>query len=155
MANPIVSFSPSDTAGRAWIWSFGDAGSGSLNELGHHEYADTGHYAIELFLTDTNGCSNTAYDTLIVLPNYSVFLPNAFSPDGDGNNDIFKAVGTGILSYNMVIFDRWGNAVFETTDITKGWGGDNASDGLYIYRIRLKDFESAPHEYTGSVSLIR
>ncbi len=154
MANPFVGFSPSDTAGRAWLWSFGD-GAGSFYELGHHEYADTGSYTITLLLTDTNGCSNTAYDTLLVLPNYTVFLPNAFSPDGDGKNDIFKAVGTGILSYNMVIFDRWGNAVFETSDLSKGWAGDNASDGVYIYRIRLKDFESAPHEYAGAVSLIR
>jgi len=93
-------------------------------------------------ITDINGvCKDSSCITINVdIPCGDFFLPNAFSPNGDGHNDFFQPRNKCIKDIDMKIFNRWGNIVFETTDITKGWDGStpkgkNGNEGVYAYEI--------------------
>lgn len=89
-------------------------------------------------------------------------MPNAFSPNYDQFNDELKATGSCIMEYNIVIFNRWGERIFVSSDFDKGWNGglnNNYSDavpvGAYVYLVRLKDDQHKEYSYTGTVSLMR
>lgn len=91
----------------------------------------------------------------------TLYIPNSFSPDGDGLNDIFKAVGTRVTKFQMKIFDRWGKEVFSTEDINQGWNGDSEGSGYYVpngaYSWIVKvEYESGFAETRrGSIQVIR
>lgn len=111
--------------------------------------------------TDQYGCTN--YDSILVrvLPKPKFYVPNAFSPDGDGQNDIFR-IGY-FQNFNLEsfkVFNRWGELVFETSDISEGWDGrspdgEPAAMGTYIFRIEGKDDLGIPQERQGNVTLLR
>ena len=111
-------------------------------------------------VTDQNGCTHTAQIVVVAKNEYEVFYPNAFSPNGDGNNDTWAPIDFGSTeSVHIQIYDRWGELVFETTDINKGWDGTFAGKPLppdvYAYYItgtlkNKKDFKK-----TGSLSLLK
>lgn len=89
-------------------------------------------------------------------------MPNAFSPNGDGTNDGFTAVGTGIGEYEMLIFDRWGNLIYKTNDINKPWDGrvkqkgEEVQEDVYVYKIRVTEFDSKKeHLFEGLVSVVK
>ncbi|HXB11937.1 MAG TPA: SBBP repeat-containing protein, partial [Bacteroidia bacterium] len=92
-------------------------------------------------VTDTNGCTNTQCVTVtvdtIVVPCGNLFIPDAFSPNGDGSNDILYVKGTCLQNFDFVIFDRWGNKIFESEDQSKGWDGtykgEPMTTGTYVY----------------------
>jgi gliding motility-associated-like protein len=90
-------------------------------------------------------------------------MPNAFSPDGDGENDYFfprQYLSQGVIAFSMNIFNRWGQKVFETTSTTgRGWDGrfndKEQPMGVYIYNITVKYKNGRDEKYTGNVTLIR
>jgi gliding motility-associated-like protein len=89
-----------------------------------------------------------------------LYVPNAFTPNGDFINDGFKAVGGQIEDYEMFIYDRWGKLMFYSTDIEEAWNGtfenEDAHSGQYLYRIRYKHFDLPKiHDLQGTVYLIR
>ncbi len=97
----------------------------------------------------------------IRVADHLIYVPNAFSPNGDGVNDIFEPVITGAVSYDMVILDRWGKEVFLQRDVQRGWDGSYQNGsyysqaGLYQYIIMVTDFSGWNFEYKGHVTLIR
>lgn len=127
-----------------WYYDFGD-GNGDTFEDGFHEYADHGEYIIAQYVNNTFGCRDTAYRTIEVLPEVLVHIPNAFTPDANGHNEVFKPViyGFDVSYYSLKIFDRWGILVFETNDTEEGWNGfykDNiAADGSYSWIMELRN----------------
>jgi len=92
-----------------------------------------------------------------------VYIPNAFTPDGNGRNDIFMPYGYGINEdkYKMEIFDRWGELIFSSSEFRKGWDGtvkgtsQIAQDGVYIYKILVTDLLNNKKNYVGHVTLIK
>ena len=99
--------------------------------------------------------------TVEVKPELAFYIPNTFTPNGDHINDIFTGKGMDIAEFDMSIFDRWGEEIFRTNDIHNGWdgtvkGGDAiAQDGVYVYKIKLRDIEGKPHLYNGHVNLVK
>ena len=97
----------------------------------------------------------------IYKPPFRIFIPNAFSPDGDGLNDVFKAEGQYVDSFELMIFDRWGKLIFKTTDFAEGWDGSGSEsnfagqDQVYSYRYIAKDSFGNVTEGTGMVHLLR
>jgi len=97
----------------------------------------------------------------IFISDHLIYIPNAFSPDGDGLNDIFKPVTTGAVQIQMYIYDRWGHLVYQNNNEEIGWNGQSpnedyfAPSGVYQYQIIITDNQSWNHEYTGSVRLLR
>ncbi len=135
-------------------WDFGD-GSYSSDESGQHYYNDTGQFQITLMVTDIYGCTNITGITVFIDAAFSFYVPNAFTPNGDGMNDSFTGTGSGISTYEMKIFNSWGEEIFTTTDLNVPWKGHNAHDGTYVYKINLQDGHGEEHEYVGKVTVVR
>ena len=142
-------------------WKFGYPDSfGTSNEdeprFSFRE-ADLGDYVVMLVVKDRAGCVDTTFQTVTIYEDVLNYIPNAFSPNEDGINDIFKPVLRYFdrSSYRMQIFDRWGKMMFETENPDAGWNGsDNGKDyyveaGVYVYAIRVKS------ERTGEAVILR
>jgi len=145
----------------SWSWGFGD-GSDSTSTLQNpsHTYQDTGRYCANLVILDEHGCTDTATNCLVIDPAFNLYIPSAFTPNGDGKNEIFEPKGQYVKSFEMYIFDRWGMQLYHTTDITKGWngtvgGGQIAQEDTYVYKIFVTDSQNKQHTYVGNVNLIK
>jgi len=162
ITNPVISISDLSTGTNFWNWNFGDGSdTTNLSDPLPHTYADTGTYTIMLITSTQYNCIDTAYQTVIVEPNFLFYIPNAFTPNDDGINDFFSGKGTFVGIYEMAIFDRWGNLIFNSDDITKPWDGrankgDVIAQGdVYIYSIKITDFKKKKYIYKGIVTLVR
>lgn len=123
---------------------------------------DTGFQSIELIALNENGCTDTLIQFVDIAPEVFAYLPNAFSPNDDGENDGFQILGLlgEVRAYEMQIWDRWGNLIFETTDINRPWRGNTlsnvaASIGVYVYTISFLGPRDKSYQYSGSVTLMR
>lgn len=160
MLDPEVHFDNYSSDANFYAWTFGDgATSNVLNPI--HKYATDGSYLVTLIASNTYGCKDTASKELLIEPEYSFYIPNAFTPNNDGDNDIFTAIGEEIENFNMQIFNRWGEIVYETSDLDNGWdgttkgGNELAMAGTYVYSIQLKDWQGLHHKFTGKVTLLK
>ncbi|MBL6730471.1 MAG: gliding motility-associated C-terminal domain-containing protein, partial [Bacteroidia bacterium] len=86
---------------------------------------------------------------------YNLYIPNAFTPTNDGLNEGFKPTGLGVKSYQMSIYNRWGEKIFVTTENQTSWDGKDAIPGYYLYHIKAFDFRGNIHYYKGFVYLIK
>ena len=167
-SNPEVFFYDSSSATTtSWLWNFDDPGAGSLNlditPNTSHSFNNPGEYNVLLTVADANGCLDTAIQYLEVISSYSLFVPNAFTPDGNGLNDHFIPEGALVdnQSFEMLIYNRWGDLIFQTDDINKPWTGDGnmgkelVPGGVYVWIINTVDSKSNRHQYMGHVTVIR
>lgn len=143
-----------------WQWDFGDNTTDNVPSPAH-TYAQRGTYLARLVATSDGGCTDTTEMPVIVEPEYTLYVPNAFTPNGDGKNDIFFAYGNEINAFSMAIFDRWGNQIFSSDNINNGWDGraaggeEIAQQDVYVYKIAVIDFRGKSHRITGSFSLLK
>ena len=158
--NPYFTFIDQTEGAVSWQWDFGD-GSTSITTNPFHVYQDTGVYTVQLITTNNYGCIDTTYKNVRVDYLFNLYIPNSFSPNDDGFNDLFFAKGDGFEmdSYELFIFDRWGELIFTSDDINYGWDGrykkKTLPQGVYSYRIDLIDYEGKPRKILGIVTLIR
>jgi len=143
-----------------WWWTFGDqTDSVSTQKNPSHTYQDTGTYCARLVTTDLNGCADTTVNCLVIEPLFTLYIPDAFTPNGDGINDIFMAKGQYVKSFEMYIFDRWGQELFHSNDINNGWdgtkGGTVCQQDIYVYKILVTDDRKKQHSYMGNINLIK
>lgn len=146
----------------SWDWVFGD-GFSSFDNNPAHKYLTIGTYSVKLTATDNRGCTDSARHTVVVKDLSRIFVPNAFIPDEDGVNDVFTAYGINITRFEMTIYNRWGQLVYKTNDINKGWDGTyNGSPspiGTYSWIIKYnKDIggdQYSMDKLMGRVNLIR
>ena len=112
-------------------------------------------------LSATNNCGTTQDDIIVSKGICKVYVPSAFTPNNDGLNDLFRVTGTEVISeFELMIFNRWGELIFKTTDKTKGWDGKlkgaSLSTGTFVYLLKYKDNTSGKSEsLKGTVVLIR
>lgn len=158
---PFITYNNQATADVVfWDWDLGD-GSISNDESPVHEYADTGRFFIRQIVTNQNGCLDTAYGRVFISPDYTFFIPTAFTPDEGGLNPVFGPEGIfkGIIAYEMRIFNRWGEKVFETDTLLKPWDGTYrdklAIEDVYVYEITIMDYFKTKKHFRGTVLLIR
>ena len=108
---------------------------------------------------NSNGCEGTGFVTVTVEFDSTIFIPNAFSPNGDGLNDSFGPITNALESARFIVFDRWGKIVFETTDLEIKWDGsiegNDAMLGVYHYLLTGVMYNSETVERSGTVSLIK
>lgn len=169
ITDPVISFTDISGGTNFWNWNFGDGSVDFTTSLTTavvynpppHTFADTGSYQVTLITSTQYGCADTAYQTIIIDPDFMFYIPNAFSPDGDGINDVFTGKGLFIRDFEMAIFDRWGNLVFFSDHIDKPWdgranhGAEIAQVDVYVYSIKITDFKKIKHNYKGIVTLVR
>lgn len=145
----------------SWDWNLGN-GTTSIAQNPSCLYGDTGTYAVQLVVTSNHGCKDSVIHYIRVNDEFSLYVPNAFSPNADGVNDVFYAKGEGIRDFKMYIYDRWGNQVFFSDDIYKGWDGRYQSKGteivqedVYVWKIQCKTPKGEKKQLSGHVSLIK
>ncbi len=118
---------------------------------------DTTTYS--LLFADANGCADSASITINVVKGAKIYMPNVFSPNGDGKNDILFPLGIGVKSVSWKVFNRWGELVFVTDNINVGWDGTfNGApqpSGVYVYTMQVSFKNNTSNSYNGSVTLIR
>lgn len=103
----------------------------------------------------------TAVDEVCVdvTTNYNIYIPNTFSPNGDGKNDVFTVYGTGITKLEIIIFDRWGEKLYVTNDAQKGWDGtfkgNLSKQDSYVYEVNFTGIDGKTYTKTGHVTLMK
>ncbi len=129
----------------------------------NHCYDSIGCYQVTLVAYTQDGCTDSIVQVVCVKDQLIIYVPNAFTPDGDGLNEVFLPILTAGYkpgSYELNIYNRWGERIFSTKDENEGWDGTyrgNPSQiGTYTYTIRLKDsMNNKVYTFDGRVSLIR
>lgn len=143
-----------------WDYTFGDGGNSTLQHP-IHAYQDTGLYTITLVVTTVDGCIDLVRRSVEIKPNFMFYIPNAFTPNSDGRNDLFRPYGDGVdwNTLSISIYDRWGELIFQSGSIDNPWDGtykgSQVKIGVYVYRISIADTEGEVHTYDGKVHLIR
>jgi len=166
--NPTIYFTDKSTDPygiKSWYWpTFGDnSDSNSIKQNPVHTYADTGSYCATLIVTNIHGCKDSVTQCLEINPYWTLYIPNAFTPQGDGINETFNAKGVGIKQYEMWVFDRWGMQLFYTNSLYKGWDGkvqkgsshEICQEDTYVYLIEATDCFYKEHKYIGRVTIIK
>ena len=138
-------------------WHLGDGTIIYDEENFWHTYTDTGTYTIKYYITNIYNCTDSIIDKLTINPIYSIFIPEAFSPNNDGDNDYFYPSIIGENSYNMKIYDRWGAIIYneENNQWDGTVNGKAIPNGIYSYTISVIDFNKRIFVYTGIINLIK
>jgi len=124
-------------------------------QINAYKFEEPGLHCVRLTVTSVNGkCKSSSYGCFRVAES-GLWIPNAFSPNGDGDNDEFRVAYRSISSFECNIYDEWGNKVYESDDITTGWDGDGHSLGVYFYIIEAKGTDGVSYKKKGTVSLLR
>jgi gliding motility-associated-like protein len=168
--NQVV-FNPSHQAGPIvstnWIFlGTKESMNGQIDSSGirnpERVFETAGKYPVMLVSTTDKGCVDSVVKFIEVNEDFSVYIPNTFTPNGDGVNDVFMVKGTGmkIENYTMEIFDRWGTMLYSSKDITKGWDGSAKGAqlpiGAYIYKVKVIGANGqGKKEYVGHVTLMK
>lgn len=158
---PEVTFNDLATGGTNCVLYFGDGDSTTNCNFGSttHLYPAAGVYNAMYVVTNADGCTDTTWITITVEEQSTVYVPNAFSPNSSGPNELFMAYGTNVESFELMVFDRWGMLLFQSNDILKGWDGtyknSPCQEDVYVWRIIWTDAQNKKHKMMGHVSLIR
>ncbi|HEX2616387.1 MAG TPA: PKD domain-containing protein, partial [Flavobacteriales bacterium] len=150
-------------------WSFGDGGHSSVPDPSH-QFGDVGNLMVELTVTSPYGCTSSVSHPVTIDPDYNIVIPNAFTPDGNGgnggawdpnslDNDVFYPFIRFVKDFNMRIYNRWGELVFETNDIRIGWDGyyrgHISQQDVYVYKMDVRFVDDKQVERIGDLTLFR
>lgn len=149
-----------------WYYYFGDGDSiAPFVSSPTHTYPNQNPqtYNATLYVMNGYGCWDTVAHPVIIGPEFTFYIPNAFTPNGDGINDTFNGKGIGIAKYDIWIFDRWGNMIFHSDQIDPydAWdgrannGSDIAQQDVYVWKVKLTDVFNKKHSYVGTVTLVK
>jgi gliding motility-associated-like protein len=137
-----------------WLWNTGDGQTYNIKSF-EHFFQKTGTYYVSIFAEDTFGCKTNKVLGPYVVTNLPIEIPNVFTPNGDGVNDVWQITYWGYEPVSIEVFDRNGQKVFSANNSLTGWDGSNlrgepAPPGLYYYRIQI-----GQQEYRGTITLLR
>jgi gliding motility-associated-like protein len=145
----------------SWAWDIGGLDSSIIQNPTYLFPEDTGNYVVTLTVVDVNGCTATVSNVATVLGEFGIYVPNAFTPDGDGINDGFFPNGFGITQddYTFMIFDRWGEIIYESHKTFEPWDGTYkgklVQNGVYVWKLKFKDINGKSHNRIGRVTIVR
>ena len=157
--HPTITFTDQSTGAADCQIDWGD-GTITGCAATRHDYTAPGTYRVKEIVRNVGGCYDTAYARVIIRPEFRFGMPNVFTPNGDGLNDIFKPVLFGVYDYALTIFSRWGEQVFITTDPATGWDGtfrgNLCQPDVYIFKITFRDeVENSYKVKSGTFLLLR
>ena len=162
-----IQFHNYSSGATSYLWSFGD-GKSSVEDDPWHRYLNYGLYTVSLTSVNEYNCKNTKVDSINFKLFKGLFMPSALSP-GNTSEGVreFKAVGTGLVEFDLVIYDTWGNLIWETTQLQNGrpseaWDGTMKGKPLppdvYVWHLKkalFKDGRSYEGQRYGSITLIK
>ena len=155
--SPEVSFTNHSTSSSSFFWSFGDSSYADI-ENPNHIYENPGTYDIVLVINDLNNCQDSISKSIIMRYDFVFHVPSAFTPNDDGDNDFFGPKGLRMdsyKSYDLYIYNNWGELIFETSDINEFWDGVDAPSDVYNWLIVITDELGRLRKENGLVTLIR
>ena len=142
-----------------YIWNFGDGSDTSHLENPIHFYPDSGRYIITLIGESDKGCIDSISKVLLHVINSYAFVPNCFTPNNDGKNDVLKFFTVNISDFNFQLLDRWGSVLFETNNPEAEWDGtyqgNYVQEGVFVYKMVYKSLQRKRIETFGSITLLR
>lgn len=151
------------TTNNKYVWTI--QGQDPVSDLhAKAKFTQPGTYKVTLQATSVDGCKSEISKNIEVKNDFNIHIPNSFTPNFDGMNDVFIPVftpyGLDTKTFDMEIFDRWGRQVYRTKDVSKGWdgtirGSEIAKEDTYVYTIRYKDLDGRVYSKTGHLSLLR
>jgi gliding motility-associated-like protein len=163
--DPFVTFTDASYGAPivSWNWYFmNTAQYTSTQQNPTFQYTEPGTYVVALIVKSDKGCTDTLLRPLVVGEDFGIYVPNAFTPNDDGVNDIFQPKGFGVVEYELNIFDRWGEKVFTTKKFEEGWDGtfQNRKGGImkedtYTWLINCTSVFGKSHELKGHVTLMK
>jgi gliding motility-associated-like protein len=138
-------------------------GNGAVVDIYTNQYnygiSDPAEYTITQIVYKDFGCSDTALAYIQILATPTLYVPNAFTPDADGENDSWIPVATAMYSIEVSVFNRWGEEVYTTTDLSKPWDGryqgKDCPVGVYSWKIVARDVNQELIIRSGHISLLR
>lgn len=151
-----ITFQDQSTGSTTWDWNFGDASS-STSQNPTHAFTVGGVYSVCLFATDGSGCADTVCqtETVSTVPHG----PTAFSPNGDGKNDVFYVFGGPFKTLDFRVYNNWGELVFESDKQSVGWDGKfkgvEQPIGPYVYTVVAKTEDNKEYKLSGDITLLR
>ncbi len=159
--NVNVRFTDTSVGASSWEWNFGDLSSTSSLQNPVHEYEVENLYEVTLTVTAESGCTDVAKKSLEI-DGFKILpprLPNTFSPNGDGLNDVYLVRGGPFTELEFTIYDGWGRKIFKSTDQNIGWdgteGGKQSPVGAYVYTVKATNLDGDKFDYSGKINLIR
>ncbi|MBX3165014.1 MAG: gliding motility-associated C-terminal domain-containing protein [Bacteroidetes bacterium] len=136
-----VIFTNTSKGAEKFEWNFSVINQSSQEKNPEILFENTGTYAVALVVQNENQCLDTAIKSIYVLPDFTIFVPNIFTPNSDNLNETFKPIVRGQKEYRFQIFNRWGAKIFETTDVNQGWDGtyrgEPAKADSYVWKITV------------------
>jgi len=162
----VITFIDHSSGANAWFWDFGEADSTSTLQNPSYTYTQDGSYTVWLYVQNQYGCSDSTSREILIRPLTTIYVPNAFTPNGDGLNDYFGPMGIGmdLDDFEMYIYDRWGKLIFLTKDINYLWDGKVMGSDLYavedvyswvIFMNKQKNSDQHLYRKIGNVTLLR
>jgi gliding motility-associated-like protein len=155
---PTVTFN-NNTAGQgSYFWDFGDS-TYSSDYSPVHVYTGVGDYTVQLIVIDTAGCVDTLRRVIEIKPTSFIYIPNTFTPNGDGKNEIFQVYSYNVSSVVGQIYNRWGVMLYEWDSVEGGWDGrvdgNAVQNDTYVYRVVTTDLNNVRQEHYGRITLAR
>ncbi len=139
-------------------WVFGDGNASTLVHP-NNTYENPGNYWVTLIATNSIGCKDTITKPIKILEEHYLYVPNAFTPDGNRHNNVFSASTVNIKELHVRIFDRWGEVLFESNEVRFIWdgtyNGTMVQDGTYVYKIKYVSNQGIEGNAVGHVVLLK
>jgi len=158
--NQTIQFTDLSAGATSWNWDFGDEIGTSVLQHPTYAYSDTGVYTVVLTISNDGGCSDTAMKDIAILDQNvePVDIPSAFTPNGDGINDVFRVLGGPFNDFDFRVFNEWGNQIFKSTSQDIGWDGTIKNKlqpaGTYVFVFKGERIDGETYEMTGDITLI-
>lgn len=167
--NALIAFSDASSGSLVThAWDFGD-GTGSAQQNPSHQYQGVGTFTVSLWVQDINGCTDSTWATITITPVHDITIPNAFTPGSQGgggfydpldlSNDVFYPFVRFVKDYQMRIYNRWGELVFESDDLMRGWDGHYrgqlSPQDVYVYQVWVRFVDGKEIKKIGDLTLFR
>lgn len=160
--DPAVIFTNYSSGSVSYEWAFGNIGASTDEDPAFlFPGNEPGTYLVCLVAFNADSCTDTICQEVIVEENFTVYVPNAFTPNGNRRNDSFFPIITGVDEYELYIFDRWGGLMFSSDDENEPWTGktkdglEEVAQGVYVWKFIVYDDDGNKTEYAGHITLIR
>ncbi len=158
LANENIDFYDISRNATEWLYNFGN-GDTSSQENPVYQYHYPGTYNICQSVVSNHGCPADACRTIEIIENEAIFIPNCFTPNGDGVNDYFAPSFVGIITLDVKIFNRWGELIYEWNTLNGHWDGTThgmaAPEDVYVYKMESSGYVNKNQTKVGQVTLLR
>jgi gliding motility-associated-like protein len=141
-----------------YIWDFGNGDTSNAFEP-RYEYRAPGRYTIKLMVVNSFGCTDIDQASIEIKVPEDLYIPNAFTPNGDGRNTYFSVKGRNVVDLTVRIYNRWGQLLYTSNNIDFQWDGTfhgkQVQEDVYVYKISATGYHGKSFEKTGTVTVIK